>query len=74
MARTTYLSTVILNINGLKGQSMDQKIKIRTYPAYKRPASGQNTQTEIKVMENDILCKWKRKISWGSNTYIRQRL
>ena len=30
------------------------------------------TQTKSKGLEKDILCKWKRKKSWGSRTYIQQ--
>ena len=29
-------------------------------------------QTEIEGMEKVILCKWKSKESWNSNTHIRQ--
>ena len=29
------------------------------------------TQTESKGMEKGILCKWKQKGSWGSNTQTK---
>ena len=31
-----------------------------------------NIQTEGDGMEKGILCKWKSKESWSSNTHIRQ--
>ena len=48
----------------------------KTIPAYmlskKDPFRARDTQTESEGMEKGILCKWKSKDSWSSNTHIRQ--
>ena len=48
------------------------KNKMLRYAVYKRLTSDLgHLQTESEGMENDILCKWKSKESWSSNTHVR---
>ena len=49
------------------------KIKTHIYAAFKRPTSllGKHTN-ESDRMEQNIPCKRGSKVSWSSNTHIRQ--
>ena len=82
MALHTYLLITTVTVNGLNVLTKRQRvaewirkqdIHIYIYMASKRPISdGKIYQTKSKGIEKDISCKWKKKKTWGSSTYIQQ--
>ena len=80
MAIKTYLSIIMLNVNGLS--SPNKRHTLAEWIQKKRPIymvfTGDLLQTQGHIqtksdrMEEDITCKWKSKESRSSNTHIRQ--
>ena len=73
MAISTYLQIITLNLNELtvpikRHRVADQIFKDQSYTSYKRLK-----QTEHEGMGKDILCKWKRKESWGVPVMVQQK-
>ena len=79
MTVRTYISIITLHVNELnaptKRHRMDTKKKKRPKHmlSTRDPLQFQgHTQTEKEKMEENIPDKQKSKVSWGSNTHIRQ--
>ena len=77
----TYISIIILSVNGLHAQTKRQRLAdwIQKQDPYilwlssRDPLQFQrHTQIESERMEENIPCKCKSKESWSSNTHIRQ--
>ena len=80
MSLRTYMSIIILNVNGLNAQTKRhrlaewiKKTKTHIYAVYKKSLQFQgHTQTESEGKKEDILYKWQLKESQSNNTHIRQ--
>ena len=79
MAMGSYLSIIILNVNGLNAPAKRERLaewlqKTRPlcmlstrYP----PQTKGHLQTETEGLEKDTSCKWRPKESRSSNAHIR---
>ena len=80
MPMGTYISIIILNVNGLVDQTIwtDQMdTKKKKIPIYMLPTGDplqpqRHIQSASKRMEKDIPCEWKPKDSWSGNHYFGQ--
>jgi hypothetical protein len=76
---TTYLSTLTLNVNGLKSPIKNTdwqtglKRKTQQSAAYRRPTSStEKTLAESERPEEDLPSQWSLKTGRSSNTYHGQ--
>ena len=80
MAIGTYVSVITLNVNGLNAPTKRHRLAEWIQKQDPNICCLQEThfrprdtyRLKVRGWEKGILCKWKSKESWGSNTHIRQ--